>query len=76
MNNTVLRRMLDLVGKIVSGETLTPSEQGELRESHKYLTLKTQQYIDLVSLSYLAAVTDDYDWQSEICSELDKLAIF
>jgi hypothetical protein len=52
---------------------LSKSEAGELKESYQYLNNKMQKQIDLESLSLIAHNVEDYDWEMEICAQLEAL---
>ena len=60
--HAVEKRLLELVGQIITGHTLSQSERAELKESHKWLTIRDRKREDLESLSLIAHMTADYDW--------------
>ncbi|MCO7126186.1 hypothetical protein NIE88_10405 [Sporolactobacillus shoreicorticis] len=71
--HAVEKRLLDLVGQILSGDALSSRERAELKESHQWLTNRMRKREDLESLSFIAHCNADYDWEMEICAELEKL---
>lgn len=55
------------------GEGLAESEIGEFKESLDANMRMAQRLADLENQSLVASITDDTEWQHEICSRIDKL---
>ncbi|MCE7699817.1 MAG: hypothetical protein K8E24_013710 [Methanobacterium paludis] len=73
MSHIVERRMVDLVGKMINGTPLSFAEFMELKETHKCLSAALQKYDDLENLSLIAHMAGDYDWEMDLCAELEML---
>ena len=52
---------------------LTPKEQYEKRECLKYLEKQLWKLAKLKNLSLMASMTNNADWQHEICAEIEKI---
>lgn len=52
---------------------LTISETREYNESFKHLEKLEWEKAKIKNLSLAAHITDDIDWQHDLCSELEKL---
>ncbi len=70
--NPVAERFIEL-SVLKQHRKLTLSETQEFNESFKHLEKREWQKAKLKELSYFAHITDDIDWQHELCSELEKL---
>lgn len=54
---------------------LTESEMKEMHMCMRANADYAYKLADLYNLSLMASMTDDWDWQHEICAEIDKLEI-
>lgn len=70
--NPVADRFIEL-SILKQHRKLTLSETREFNESFRYLEKLEWKKTKLKNLSYVAHITDDTDWQHEICAELEKL---
>ncbi len=70
--NPVAERFIEL-SVLKKHRRLTLSESMEYNESFKHLEKREWRKSKLKELSYLASVTNDTDWQHEICSKLEQL---
>ncbi len=70
--NPVAERFIEL-SVLKQHRKLTLSETQEFNESFKHLEKREWQKAKLKELSYFAHVTNDTDWQHQICAELEKL---
>ena len=52
---------------------LTKTERYEKKECLKYLTERQWKLAKLKNLSLMASMTNDTEWQHEICRDIDKL---
>lgn len=52
---------------------LTLKEQFEKKESLKFLEARAWKKAQLENMSLMAHMTDDWEWQHEICANLEKL---
>lgn len=52
---------------------LTKTERYEKKECIKYLTERQWKLAKLKNLSLMASMTNDHDWQHEICAEIEKI---
>ena len=52
---------------------LTKNERYEKNECLKYLENRQWKLAKLKNLSLMAHMTDDHDWQHEICAEIERL---
>src|SRR5690606_32181201 len=69
MRNVVAERFIELL-VIESYRPLNDSEIKELQESFEYLKQRQWQ---LKNMSLMAHMTNDTEWQHEICAEIEKL---
>lgn len=70
--NTVAERFIELC-IIERRRALTKEEVHELNEALDYLENLEWEKSKLKNLSYMASLTNDIDWQHEICAKLDRL---
>lgn len=70
--NTVAERFIELC-IIERRRALTQQEVYELNEALDYLENLEWEKSKLKNLSYIASLTNDIEWQHEICAKLDKL---
>lgn len=52
---------------------LTPLEKREMNEALVYLEEREWEKAKLKNLSLMATMTNDSDWQHDICKEIDRL---
>lgn len=70
---TVHKRMAELWLKKTSGHDLTREEMSELKicmDANMRMVFKLAR---LENLSLCASITNDMDWQHEICSQIDRM---
>ncbi|QQK76921.1 hypothetical protein HUG15_15990 [Salicibibacter cibarius] len=72
MYSVVAERLVRLVLE-ADHRPLTDHEQQEYMESKQYLKNFYREKEKLAAMSYIAYTTEDYEWQHEICSEMEKL---
>lgn len=70
--NIVAERFIELC-IIERLRALTQEEVRELNEALDYLENLEWEKSKLKNLSYIASLTNDIEWQHEICAKLDKL---
>ncbi|SDI54258.1 DUF7667 family protein [Natribacillus halophilus] len=72
MYSVVAERLVRLILE-ADYRPLTDHEQAEVNESKQYLKNFYWEKEKLSAMSYIAYTTEDYEWQHEICSEVEKL---
>lgn len=72
MRNVVAERFIELL-VIESYRPLNDSEIKELQESFEYLKQRQWKLWKLKNMSLVAHMTNDVQWQHEICAEIEKL---
>lgn len=70
--NIVAERFIELC-ILERKRTLTQQEVNELNESLDYLERLEWEKAKLKNLSLLASMTDDSEWQLNLCKEIDQL---
>lgn len=70
--NVVAERFIEL-SVLQRHRKLTLFEANDLKICLKYLEKLEWQKAKLKELSYLASMTNDVDWQHELCAKLEKL---
>lgn len=71
--HVVEKRLLQLVGILLNQRPLTISEVKELRDAYQYLINREWKLGLLEMQSLMASLTNDSDWQHEICRNIDAL---
>lgn len=72
MRNVVAERFIELL-VIESYRPLNDSEIKELQESFENLKQRQWKLWKLKNMSLVAHMTNDVQWQHEICAEIEKL---
>lgn len=70
--HVVEKRMLELVGVYLQ-RGLTTAERDDLRFCHRFLMEREWKLGLLETQSYLASLTNDSEWQHDICRQIDAL---
>ena len=70
--HTVEKRLLELVGILLQRQ-LTIVERDDLRFCHRFLVEREWKMGLLETQSYLASLSNDTEWQHEICRQIDAL---
>ncbi|WP_279041753.1 DUF7667 family protein [Brevibacillus borstelensis] len=71
----VENRLLELVGFMLKRQ-LTHDEWRELKHCHTALVNKQWKLNCLLTMSQLAHISEDVEWQHDICREIDKLTLY
>lgn len=72
MSNPVVDRFVELM-VVESYRPLNNQELVELAESFEYLKRRQERLWTLKNLSLLAHMTNDTEWQHEICAEIERV---
>lgn len=70
--HAVEKRLLELVGILLQRQ-LTTVERDDLRFCHRFLVDREWKLGLLETQSYLASLSNDTEWQHEICRQIDAL---
>lgn len=71
--DSVEHRQHELIGKLLKERQLDAQESQDLKHCHQVLTKRMWALAQLENLSLMASMTDDTDWQHQICAEIDQL---
>jgi hypothetical protein len=69
----VHQRIAELWYEHLYGSGLTEEEKMEFRMCLDANLRKAQKLADLYNQSLIASMSNDYDWQHEICKEIQKI---
>lgn len=72
MSEVVVNRFVELA-VLDDFRGLSASEQMERRECLEYLKRREIKLSKLKNLSLVASMTDDTEWQHEICAKIEKV---
>lgn len=72
--NIVIERFIEL-SILEKRRCLDRSERFEKQECLKYLERRFWELAKLKNMSLMAGMTEDVDWQHEICGQIEKLEL-